>query len=182
MLLAFSSRFLQYMFCSRYYLFLIKAGRVALILTRIKKERNKMRYMFVVTILSLLCFSGHVQAANDAMGQSSLYKADKHYNMALQYYLGQGVDRDYGEAVRHWHISAEDGHKDSQFMLGDMYYHGRGVEKDRKKSYAWFDTAARQGFVQAGPARDKVVGQMSSLDLEQARLLAEKYFQKYARP
>jgi len=36
--------------------------------------------------------------------------------------------------------------------------------------------------VQAGPARDKVVGQMSSLDLEQARLLAEKYFQKYARP
>ncbi len=129
-----------------------------------------MRYIFVVTILSLLCFSGHVQAA------------DEHYNIGFQYYLGQGVDRDYSEAARHWQISAEDGDKDSQFMLGDMYYHGRGVEKDKKKAYAWFNTAAQQGFTQAGPARDKVVGQMSSSDLGQARLLAKEYFIKYGRP
>lgn len=149
---------------------------------RIKKERNEMRYIFMVTILSLLCFSGHVQAADDAMEQSSLYKADEHYNMGLRYYLGQGVDRDYDEAARHWHISAEDGHKDSQFMLGDMYYHGRGVEKDKKKAYAWFDTAAKQGFAQAGPARDKVVSQMGASALGQARLLAKEYFKKYAKP
>lgn len=140
-----------------------------------------MRYIFAVTIISLLCFSGHARAA-DMMEQSGLYQADEHYNMGLQYYLGQGVERNYNEAVRHWHISAEEGHKDSQFMLGDMYYHGRGVEKDRRKSYAWFDTAAKQGFAQAGPARDKVVGQMDSLSLGQARLLAKKYFQKYAKP
>ena len=141
-----------------------------------------MRYIFVVTILSMLCVSGHAQAAEDVMGQSSLYTADAHYNTGLRYYLGQGAERNYNEAARHWHISAEGGHKDSQFMLGDLYYQGRGVEKDMKKAYAWFDTAAKQGFAQAGPARDKVVGQMSSSDLGQARLLSKEYFQKYAKP
>ncbi|PCJ99115.1 MAG: hypothetical protein COA45_06650 [Zetaproteobacteria bacterium] len=137
-----------------------------------------MRYMFIVTVMSLLCFFG----GNNAVAQSSLYQGNAQYDRGLRYYLGQDVDRDYDEAARQWHISAEHGHKDSQFMLGDMYYHGRGVTKDIKKAYAWFDTAAKIGFAQAGPARDRLVSQMDSMTLRQAQSLSSEYFRLYANP
>jgi TPR repeat protein len=52
------------------------------------------------------------------------------YNLGLCYKNGEGVEKDYVEAVKWFRKAAEQGHAGSQFMLGARYYYGEGVEKN----------------------------------------------------
>jgi TPR repeat protein len=40
---------------------------------------------------------------------------------------GKGVEPDYKEALKWYHLSAEQGNKSSQNNIGCMYYNGYGV-------------------------------------------------------
>ena len=63
--------------------------------------------------------------------------------------LQDGVDafkrQDYKEAVRLFHLSAEQGNAEAQFILGTMYASGRGVPQDYKEAVKWYRLSAEQG-------------------------------------
>ena len=61
------------------------------------------------------------------------------------YDQGQGVPRDYKEAVRLYRLSAEQGDVSAQFNLGLMYANGTGVSQDYKEAVKWYRLSADQG-------------------------------------
>jgi TPR repeat protein len=71
------------------------------------------------------------------------------YNLGNAYYSGEGVEKDYKEAVIWWRKSADQGYAVAQYGLGNAYYNGDGVEKDYKEAIRWWRKAADQGYVTA---------------------------------
>ena len=65
------------------------------------------------------------------------------------YYYGEGVAKDYKEAVKWWTKSAEQGVEEAQYNLGVCYDKGRGVEKDMNKAVKWYTKSAEQGNANA---------------------------------
>ena len=75
--------------------------------------------------------------------------ADAQHLLGLMYYMGQGVARDYRQALV-WHRkAAEQGKADAQYVVGAMYYTGNAVPQDHQQSVSWFRKAAEQGHAQA---------------------------------
>ena len=56
--------------------------------------------------------------------------AEAQFNLGLIYYLGDGIPRDYKEAVKWYTKAAEQGNADAQYNLGVMYYIGEGITQD----------------------------------------------------
>ena len=65
------------------------------------------------------------------------------------YYKGEGVTKDYGQAVNWFRKGAEQGNADAQMCLGYMYYQGEGVTKDYGQAVIWYRKAAEQGNADA---------------------------------
>ncbi|MGH7316325.1 MAG: tetratricopeptide repeat protein, partial [Candidatus Rokuibacteriota bacterium] len=80
--------------------------------------------------------------------------APAQYQLGLRYANGDGVERDYAEAVKWYRRAAEQGVAFAQFNLGVRYANGQGVERDPVQAYHWFGVAA-QGLLgrEAGIAR-----------------------------
>ncbi len=72
--------------------------------------------------------------------------ADAQYNLGVMYNNGDGVPRDYAEAMK-WHRKAADqGNGNAQFHLGFMYDHGRGMPQSSAEAAKWYRLAANQGI------------------------------------
>ena len=66
------------------------------------------------------------------------------------YYYGGGVDQDFKQAVKWYHLAAEQGNASCQYSLGYCYYSGVGdVAQDFREAVKWFRLAAEQGDAQA---------------------------------
>ena len=65
------------------------------------------------------------------------------------YEYGNGVPKDYVEAVEWYRLSAEQGYAISQYSLGLMYSNGYGVLKDKAEAVKWWRLSAEQGYVYA---------------------------------
>lgn len=65
------------------------------------------------------------------------------------YSTGQGVAKDYVEAVKWYRKAAEQGDADNQSFLGGAYFNGKGVDKDYVEAVKWFRMAGAQGNVLA---------------------------------
>jgi hypothetical protein len=69
------------------------------------------------------------------------------------YQSGDGVRRDYKEAVKWYTKAAEQGNVLAQDWLGDMYSIGsdfyEGVPRDDKEAIKWYTKAAEQGYASA---------------------------------
>ena len=65
--------------------------------------------------------------------------------LADAYWLGRGVEQDYGEALRWARLAAEQRDGRGQALLGAAYYNGRGVEQDYGEALRWIRLAAEQG-------------------------------------
>ncbi len=71
------------------------------------------------------------------------------YNIALMYFNGQAVSKDYNQAI-YWFIkSAEQGYVNAQYNLGGIYRTGKGADKDYTKAIYWYTEAANQGDADA---------------------------------
>ena len=68
-------------------------------------------------------------------------------NLGYMYGRGQGVTRDYQEAVKWYRKSAEQGYPRGQCNLGCSYLFGHGVPQDYKTALEWFKLSAEQGDV-----------------------------------
>ena len=86
--------------------------------------------------------------------------ADAQFNLAMMYYHGEGVERDWKEAARLFRLAAEQGDALAQYNLGVMYHNGEGVFQDLEKSYMWIILAAVNGDGKAPKARDLMKQEM----------------------
>jgi TPR repeat protein len=71
--------------------------------------------------------------------------ADSEYRLGLCYYSGEGVAKDFSEAVKWFRKSAEQGLAQAQGYLGSCYARGEGVTQDFAEVVKWSRKAADQG-------------------------------------
>lgn len=71
------------------------------------------------------------------------------HNWYRLYESGQGVPKDYAEALKWYRKAAEQGDALAQTQLGLMYIKGMGAPKDEAQAMAWLRKAAEQGYASA---------------------------------
>lgn len=67
------------------------------------------------------------------------------FQLGQLYETGQGVKKDYTEALRWYKQAAELGHAAGMFELGHFYETGQGVNKDDAEAMKWYKKAAELG-------------------------------------
>jgi TPR repeat protein len=66
------------------------------------------------------------------------------YALGEMYANGFGAAKNDSEALKWYHLAADQGVSNAQFALGRMYAGGRGVEKNEDEALKWFKLAAYQ--------------------------------------
>lgn len=79
---------------------------------------------------------------------------------ALAYEHGEGVPRDYAQAITLYCQGARLGDAEAQYSLGWMYANGRGVERNDAMAAYFFALAAKKGHAQA-QRMQRFVGEVS---------------------
>ena len=102
------------------------------ILTRADREYDNENY---ATALQLYLHASERPAVQNRLG-----------NM---YEFGEGVERDYAEAVKWYRRAAEQGYALGQYCLGDMYDNGKGVTQNYAEAMKWYRKAAEAGSADA---------------------------------
>ena len=65
----------------------------------------------------------------------------------MLYWMGQGVTKDYFEALNWMRRAADLNHAGAQAKLGYLYTQGIAVQQDYEQAYQWFSKAAQQGDI-----------------------------------
>ncbi len=69
--------------------------------------------------------------------------ANAQHELALHYYKGDGVRKDYDAAFAWFKKAADQEHAQSQHQMGHIYEYGVGIiNKDKKQAFEWFLKAA----------------------------------------
>ena len=67
------------------------------------------------------------------------------YKLGFSFYTGDGVRKNYSEAVKWLRKSAEQGYAKAQNHLGFCYYNGQGVTQNYSEAVKWYRKSAEQG-------------------------------------
>ncbi len=70
-------------------------------------------------------------------------------DLGVAYAKGDGVPKDYAEAIKWLQPAAVQGNAEAQFILGDFYRRGLGVSRDDKEAVRLYRCAAEQGHALA---------------------------------
>lgn len=105
--------------------------------------------------------------------------ADALLNLGNQYYIGDGVRQDYSEAVKWYHLAAEQGQANAQYNLGVCFFTGTGISKNITEAVKWFRKAAVQGDAEAQYWLGKCYLDGNGVDKEY--MTAVKWFRKAAK-
>ena len=111
--------------------------------------KNLFHFFVVVMIGLLLPLSLSAQTIDELKTRAANGDAAAQNNLGLCYAEGEGVTKDYAEAVRWWRKAAEQGDADAQYNLGWCYANGEGVTKDVAEAVRWYRKAAEQGLAKA---------------------------------
>ena len=65
------------------------------------------------------------------------------------YYLGDGVARDYAEALRLYQLAAAQGYPTALFDVAECHEDGRGVRKNKAAAIRWYRRAQAAGHPRA---------------------------------
>jgi TPR repeat protein len=71
--------------------------------------------------------------------------AEAGYNLGAMYYIGEGVAKNYAEAVKWFRKAAGQGDASAQTSLALMYDNGEGVARNDAEAVKWYRRAADQG-------------------------------------
>ena len=119
------------------------------------KIRLELGGIFVLCLgLILTNLNGQSTNLADANFQEICLKAQKgdpvaQYNLGAAYLNGNGVEKDYAEAVKWYRKAAKQNYAQAQYSLGVCYYDGEGGEKDYSEAVKWVRKAADQNFANA---------------------------------
>ena len=98
---------------------------------------------------ALICIHDHV-IWNQQSGFSHLLKeAKKGYPesqclLGEMYFKGEGIPKNYAEALNWFKLAAQQGHDAAQCYLGIMYHEGWGVKQNYSTAMQWYKAAAEQ--------------------------------------
>ena len=90
-------------------------------------------------LIITVCFSLSLSTVSIGMSWSGDYQKG----------LDAAQNGNYTAALKEWRPLAEQGHSESQFVLGLLYRNGKGVEKDFSKAIKWYLLAAENGHAKA---------------------------------
>ena len=71
--------------------------------------------------------------------------SDRLYNLSLDYFNGNGVEKDLKQSFSLNAQAAESGQHDAVLAMGWYYLNGCGISKDINMSKLWYRKSARQG-------------------------------------
>ena len=84
-----------------------------------------------------LAGDGH-EVETDATQKESRGRVQEMYEKGRDWFYGEnGVEQDYGEAVKCYLRAAEEGHVGAQYALGICYGGGFGVEQNFEEAAKW---------------------------------------------
>ena len=122
--------------------------------SKIKTVRNIGRIRTLLVTLSVaVCLATLMGCGNSSL-EANLKAAEQgdseaQTDLGMRYHTGDGVPKDYAEAVKWYHKAAEQGHAIAQYNLGVMYAIGEGVPQDDAEAAKWYRKAAEQGRARA---------------------------------
>ena len=90
-------------------------------------------------LIVTMCFSLSLSTVSIGMSWSGDYQKG----------LDAAQNGNYTAALKEWRPLAEQGHSESQFVLGLLYRNGKGVEKDFSTAIKWYLLAAENGHAKA---------------------------------
>jgi TPR repeat protein len=70
-------------------------------------------------------------------------------DLGMHYERGDGVPKDYAEAVKWLRKAADQDYAEAQYQLGNAYCYGYVVETDYDQAFAWYGKAAGRGNIEA---------------------------------
>lgn len=70
--------------------------------------------------------------------------AEAQFMMGLLYHEGEGVTKNYQEAIKWFTKAAERNDVKAQISLGVMYHEGEGIRQNYQEAIKWFTKAAEQ--------------------------------------
>ena len=97
------------------------------------------------------------------------------------YYKGWGVPQDYKLALEWYLKAAEKGDANAQYNLGLMYYNGSGVKQDLIQAYIWINLAAISRDKDSNEARNDVVINLTTSQLEEAQRQMQEWLVKHRK-
>jgi TPR repeat protein len=138
----------------------------------------------VLFLLLPLLAHADLQSARDAQARGDLQAAAAEFrrladagdpvaqaNLGYMYYVGEGVNQNYAEAVNWYRRAAVQGERDAQYNLAVAYAFGEGVKQDLKEAATWYRRAAEQGHMvaQYSLGLSYLYGEGVALDPKEAR-------------
>ena len=103
--------------------------------------------VFVLLFVALIGVSLPASAENfsETMKAAEQGNANAQYNLGLAYVNGNGVTKNYDEAVKWCRKAAEQNIAAAQYLLAEMYLQGNGVAQNYAEAMKWYGKAAEQG-------------------------------------
>lgn len=98
--------------------------------------------------------------------------------LGATYRLGNGVPRNYAEAVKWYRKAAELGLSGAQVLVGAMYAKGEGVPEDLVQAYMWTKLAAVQGEDKAKAIKAVLRRRMTNKQVAKAQRLSRAFIAK----
>ena len=107
---------------------------------------------FIRTLMIVLAVAVCTVAAEDLetlRKKAEAGDAAAQNNLGVAYHNGEGVPKDYAEAMKWCRKAAEQGYASAQNNLGVRYDNGEGVPEDYAEAVKWYRKAAEQGHTNA---------------------------------
>jgi TPR repeat protein len=108
---------------------------------------NWMRAILIVGIAFSVAIAAHAQAPpgtdiSELIAKAKAGDTKAQMDLAYRYRDGNGVKRDYAEALKWMHPAADQGNPSARDFVGWMYFQGRGVEPSPEIAFGYFKAAA----------------------------------------
>lgn len=113
---------------------------------------NTFTYFKIESVLmtpSYFSEDAHAKQITYLRKAAELGDADAQNQLGFCYYIGDGIEQNYEEAVKWFQKAAEQGNAKAQNHLGICYAEGHGVERHLAESIKWFQKAAVKGETRA---------------------------------
>lgn len=94
--------------------------------------------------------------------------------IGMMYYDGDGVAKDYSQALKWFRLAAGKGDSNAQEKIGLIYVSGNGVIQDFVQAHMWYNIASANGEMSSMKLRDDLAVEMTREDISKAQAMAQE--------
>ncbi len=145
-------------------------------------------YLLMITLMTFgmnawgVCYDSSSDSLNykDCLAEAEAGNTTAKYNLGIMYLIGEGVEKDYKEAVRWYREAAELGYAKAQLYMGVLYFKGKGVPQDYVRAHMWFNISMANGLMEeAGKLKNGTTKRMTQPQIQKAQQLAREWMAKH---